>query len=84
MKTLDQAIGCWTVNPDYNSLVCMAKHVSKSARLCRDRTLSGRPAKLAEELRVLRGRLAAMIETTDDAVRRCAEIIDTNELELGR
>ena len=81
MKTLEQAIGCWTVNPNYNSLVCMARHISESTRHCRHKTLRNNPSALAAELRVLRGRLEAMIETTNDAIKRCAEIINTNELE---
>lgn len=32
MKTLNDAIGCWTVNPDYNSLPELAKGVRQQTR----------------------------------------------------
>ena len=79
-KTLEDAIGCWTFNRDYNSLDYLATLVSSSARSCREKTLSGDPRELITELHFLRGRLGAMTEAADDALRGCKEIIDTGEV----
>ena len=80
-KTLEEAIGCWTVNRDYNSLPQLARGVSEAARWCRQKTLRGRPHKLLRDLRLLCGRLEAMLEVTNDAIRRCEKIINTDEVE---
>lgn len=81
-KTLNDAIGCWTVNPNYNSLPHLAMTIRSSAVSCRCKTLRNyHPQLLLDELKVLRRRLDAMIETTDSAVTRCQQIIDTKELE---
>ena len=80
MKTLDDAIGCWTVNPDYNSLPTMAGHILKTTRQCRSQTLRGNPQALKGQLHALRAKLLTMVELTDDAIRRLQQIIDTDEL----
>lgn len=82
MKSLENAIGCWTVNPDYNSLPVLAKGVREAAIWCRRATLSKKsdPAFLRRDLKILRARLDAMVEVTDSAIVRCQQIIDTNEL----
>jgi hypothetical protein len=82
IKTLEDAIGCWTVNPAYNSLPELAKAVGEAARWCRQSTLAKRndPAPLMRDLRILRARIDSMAELTDDAIRRCGQIIDTAEL----
>jgi len=79
-KTLEQAIGCWTVNREYNSLDQLAKGVSASARAARVKTLKNKPHHLLRELQVLRARLGAMVDVTDGAINRCKQIIDTGEL----
>jgi len=81
MKSLDDAIGCWTVNSEYNSLPTMARKVSIAASTCRKYTTAGKVDQLALELGVLRKRLETMLELTVDAQRRLKEIVDTNELE---
>jgi hypothetical protein len=81
MKTLDDAIGCWTTRPDWNSVVPYSKLISNSAKACRRETLRNNPMKLVAELEILRNRLNGMLELTTDAERRLAQIIATNELE---
>jgi hypothetical protein len=39
MKTLEEAIVCWTVTREYNSLKILANSVKKSACSCRSKTL---------------------------------------------
>ena len=82
MKTLNDAIGCWTVNRDYNSLPALATKVTEAARWCRDSTLHKRndPHRLLRDLNILKARLGSMTETIDSAIKRCEEIIHTNEL----
>ena len=80
MKTLEDAIGCWTTNPEYNGLVQIASIVGASARLCRTKTLNNNPQGLLEELELLQKRVNTMEELTNDTIRRCREIINTNEL----
>ncbi len=83
MKTLDEAIGCWTVHPEYLNLVKLAGMVSDSARLCKRVTLQNDPALLTTELELLRKRLESMTEVTLDAQRRLRQIIETKELARG-
>jgi hypothetical protein len=80
MKSLDDAVGCWTVNTEYNSLPTMARKVSIATSRCRKFTTAGKVAQLALELEILRKRLGTMLELTVDAQRRLKEIVDTNEL----
>jgi hypothetical protein len=81
MKSLDDAIGCWTVNSEYNSLPTMARKVSIAASTCRWLTTAGKVERLALELGILQKRLETMLQLTIDAQRRLKEIIDTNELD---
>lgn len=81
MKTLEEAIGCWTVNREYNSLPRLAKMVSEAARWCRASTLhSKNPQLLKRDLDILRARLETMMETTLSAQARLTQIIKTEEL----
>ena len=84
-KTLNDAIGCWTVNTDYNSLPILANMIKKTANRCKRITLAKRsdPKKLLSELVLLHRRLESMDEITCDAIRRCKQIINTNEVETG-
>lgn len=81
-KNLEQAIGCWTVNREYNSLPKMGSSILLSANDCRRSTQAGDAERLCEDLRVLRSRLMAMLETTDHAMRRMAQILQTNEVDM--
>lgn len=79
-KTLEQAIGCWTVTPEYNSLPELAKMVRESAVACRNLTKRNRPELLLRELEVLIGRIDTIQSLAVDAKRRLREIIETGEL----
>ena len=80
-KTLNEAIGCWTTNLDYNCLTVLASMVKATATRCRRLTLQNTsPAVLLSELELLRKRLEATTETTNSAIKRCKEIIATNEV----
>lgn len=81
-KTLEEAIGCWTVNPDYKSLPELAKAITQAAVWCRSATKRNKIDDLKRDLRILRARLDSMIEVTDSAITRCQQIIDTKELSL--
>lgn len=81
MKTLEQAIGCWTSNRQYNSLEIIADLVKESARGCRKATLKDDPMKLAGELELLSARLRTLTELNNDAMRRLTVIIQTGELQ---
>lgn len=79
MKTLNDAIGCWT-NSD-NSLAHMAMNIHAAAAKCRGITKKNMaPEVLLEELSLLKRRLESMMEITEGAIKRCKEIIDTEEL----
>jgi hypothetical protein len=80
-KTLEEAIGCWTTNLEYNSLVVMARRISMSATLCRKHTMANKPNQLKLELHILHQRLDAMLALTLQATDRLYQIIGTNELE---
>lgn len=80
MKTLRDAIGCWTATPEYNGLVELATRVTKTAKRCRAITVRNPPPmKLLDEMELLQGQLGAMQETTAVAIRRCQEIIANKE-----
>ena len=80
-KTLEDAIGCWTSNKEFNSLIHQSRKVSIAAQSCRKYTIADKPAQLGMELVVLRKRLETMLETTIDTQRRFTEIMETGELE---
>ena len=80
-KTLEAAIGCWTSNKEYNSLIHQSRKIGIAAQSCRRYTLANKPAQLEIELKVLRNRLETMLELTKDAQRRITEIMQTGELE---
>lgn len=79
-KSLNDAIGCWTVNLNYNALPVLAKMVSVTAARCRSITFEGDPARLLDELNLLRRQIDSFAEVTDSAITRCKQIIATNEL----
>lgn len=79
-KTLEEAIGCWTTNAEYNALFKMSHMVKQTAYDCRRLTIKGNPQKLLPELVLLRNRLESMLDVTNSAIRRCQEIIETNEV----
>lgn len=83
-RTLEEAIGCWTTNLNYNSLPILTSIVKEAAGWCRKATLKSSPGVLRSELKILRGRLDAMIEVTDGAIKRCSEIIENNEVGLSK
>lgn len=80
-KSLDDAIGCWTVNKQFLSLPILAKKVSEAANWCQQRTLSklNDPQLLLNDLRILRSRLDSMVEVADSAIARCQQIIINKE-----
>jgi len=80
-KTLEQAIGCWTVNEDYNVLPAMGKMILKTCKRARAITKRGNAKQLKAELFVLRKRLITTLDLCKDAERRLTEIIETKELE---
>jgi hypothetical protein len=80
-KTLEAAIGCWTSDKDYNSLIHQSHKIGIAAQSCRRYTLANKPVQLEIELKVLRNRLETMLELTIDAQRRITEIMQTGELE---
>ena len=80
-KTLEQAIGCWTSNREYNSLIHQARKISISAGICRKYTLANKPTQLGIEIGVLRKRLETMLQLTIDAQKLYTEIMETKELE---
>lgn len=79
-KTLEEAIGCWTVNMEYNSLPALASLVKNSANRCSRITKRSTPIILAMELEILRKRAETILELTNDAIRRCREIIEKGEV----
>lgn len=80
MKTLEEAIGCWTVNSDYNSLTVLASGIKHTANRCQRITKRNQPpGELLTELDVLKRRTETMLELTNDAIRRCTQIIETGE-----
>lgn len=80
-KTLEEAIGCWTVNKDYNSLQVLATNISKTAARCRRITQQNKPpAVLKTELELLQRQIVTIEETTEEAIIRCNVIIVTKEL----
>lgn len=78
-KTLEAAIGCWTVNPD--SFDHKIKLIRQSATTCKRFTRGNRkPAELKSELILMQRRVAALTEVLASAVTRCDEIINTGEV----
>ena len=79
-KPLDEAIGCWTNNADYNALFKQAARLLATAQRCRTRTRAGNPDALRAELILLEKQVDAMRELTSDTIRRCRQIISTGEV----
>jgi hypothetical protein len=78
-KTLEQAIGCWTVNPD--GFRTRIQLISQSARVCNLFTQQNKPpAELLSELQFMRRRIASLTEVVDSAIVRCEAIISTGEV----
>jgi hypothetical protein len=82
-KTLEEAIGCWTVNPDFNSLPVHARRVLKTVDACKRKTLKGDPMALQSELHVLRMQVMSMTELVESAELRLTQIIANDELKEG-
>ena len=80
-KTLEEAIGCWTSNKEFNSLIHQSRKIGIAAQSVRKYTITNKPAQLGIELGVLRKRLETMLQLAIDAQRRFTEIMETNELE---
>ena len=78
MKTLEDAIGCWTTSQE--GLKSKAALIANSVKFCRFRTEENNPQKLLKELRLLKDRISTIKELTVDAIERCHEIINTEEL----
>jgi hypothetical protein len=78
-KTLEMAIGCWTVNPD--SFEHKITLIRQSATTCKRFTIGNQPpSRLKEELILLQRRIEALTEVVASAVTRCDEIINTGEV----
>jgi hypothetical protein len=77
-KSLDQAIGCWTTNPD--ALQGRLKLLSLSVRASKRITERNQdPRKLYEELKIMLRRIDSFKEIAASAQARCKEIIETGE-----
>lgn len=79
-KTLEEVIGCWTVNPQFNSLPRMANRVKVCTTRCSRATRAGSPRELKDELRVLKMQLSSMLKLATEADKRLDEIILKHEL----
>lgn len=79
MKTLDDAIGCWTIRKE--GLPRLSWLVGQSMRWCRIATRENDPYRLTNELDLLETRLETMLSLTRHAQVRLVEIINTKELE---
>jgi hypothetical protein len=78
-KTLEDAIGCWTVDPA--SFKSRFEQIRFSIRTCKTFTQQNQPPeRLLEELRLLKRRLDSLNEVVTSAVTRCEQIITTKEL----
>lgn len=81
MKTLDQAIGCWTTNVD-GGLIAKVALIKASVLACKHITLrNNSPRVLLNELELLQKRIDTIRDLARAAHRRCQQIIDTKELE---
>ncbi len=78
MKTLEEAIGCWTVGSD--GLDRHARAISSTVHKCSYYTKRGRMLDLAKELELLTRQMDAMNETLLGALNRFKEIVDTEEV----
>jgi hypothetical protein len=76
-RTLDNKIGDFTTSS--GGLFYQASDVTEAVKRCYQKTKYGKPRLLIKDLLVLRHRLGSMIEMTDDALARCAEIITSKE-----
>jgi hypothetical protein len=73
-KKLEEAIGCWTTDPQ--GLAGSAKAVADSIYACAEITRRNRsPRTLLCELKLLDHRLEVLANDIDTAVRRCREVI---------
>ena len=76
-KTLEEAIGCWTIDPQ--GLAGSVKAVADSIYACAKITRRNRsPRTLLCELKLLDHRLDVLADDVDTALRRCRELISTN------
>lgn len=80
IKTLEEAIGCWTARREYNDLTALSDLVSQSARWCRRATLDNSPVALRAELTLLRTRIKTLDDLAASALTRLNEIERTGEL----
>lgn len=80
-KSLEDAIGCWTVNPSYNSLPTLARMVLETTKCCRRTTQRGNPDKLKADLSDLYSQASSLRELAESAIHRLNQIIETKELE---
>jgi hypothetical protein len=78
MKTLEDAIGCWTTADD--GLGHSAALINQSVRNVQRATKKNAALVLQAELDLLHRRLNTMAELTIHASLRCRNIITTNEL----
>jgi hypothetical protein len=78
-KTLEDAIGCWTIDP--GGFRTRIQLISQSARVCGVFTKQNRsPKELLAELQMMRRRIDALTEVVDSAIVRCTAIINTGEV----
>jgi hypothetical protein len=78
-KTLEQAIGCWTVDPD--GFRTRIQLISQSGRVCCLFTKQNKPPQeLLSELQFMRRRIGSLTEVVDAAIVRCTAIINTGEV----
>lgn len=84
MKTLEQAIGCWTTNKQYNSLPVLCRRVLDTATRCSRITKRNKKLEiLLEELDLLIKQINTLLKLAEDTRNRCMKIITTDELQKG-
>jgi hypothetical protein len=84
-KRLEDAIGCWTTNPD--GLLSRARGVTESVKACALVTRRGKgsdDALLMSELELLQRRVESLDEIVKGALKRIREIVSTDECGLAR
>lgn len=79
MKTLEDAIGCWTTSED--GMHDRGEMIVQSIRAVKRQTKRNNTDRLFEELHLLHRRLTSTLELTNDAMRRLHIIVVSKELE---